>query len=156
MNMTSKELEIQLNRLREFESNVTFQFSMISKLMDQNALELLSDTPLNLTAYRLLRTVETFEVISIADLSRHMVIDNAQVSRTASNLGKQGLVVFRSDPKSKLRKMVVLSESGVELMEKLAPRFAARRKVVAECLGENLCSELNTAFEKLTDHFRSD
>ncbi len=31
--------------VRRLESNITFQFSTIAKLMDQNALSLLTDTP---------------------------------------------------------------------------------------------------------------
>ena len=65
MMLTSKELEQQLENVRKLESNVTFQFSMISKLMDNNALKLLSDTDLTLVTYRLLKTVETFEMMSI-------------------------------------------------------------------------------------------
>jgi DNA-binding MarR family transcriptional regulator len=153
MNLTSKELEIQLQRVRRFESNVTFQFSTISKLMDQNAQEHLKDTSLNLTAYRLMRTVEAFETISIADLSRHMVTDSAQISRTASELGKKGLVSFETDPKSKRRKLVVLSESGKELLAHVAPRFAARQQAIADCLGPDLRVGLGEAFERLTKHF---
>jgi DNA-binding MarR family transcriptional regulator len=153
MTLTSKELEMQLERVRTLESNVTFQFSMISKLMDNNALALLADTPLNLTAYRLLRTVEVFEQISIADLSRHMVTDNAQISRTATDLSKKGLVEFRADPKSKRRKLVVLSDDGRNLMKKLAGRFEARRAAVEECLGERALEELHKSFMKLADYF---
>jgi len=153
MALTSKELQIQLDRLLKLESNVTFQFSMISKLMDHHALELLNDTSLNLTSYRLLKTVETFESISIADLSRHMVTDNAQISRTATELGRKELVEFRADPKTKRKKLVVLSAQGKELMEKLAPRFAARRKDMEICLGKETLDALFPAFEKLVEHF---
>ncbi len=153
MALTSKELEIQLERVRTLESNVTFQFSIISKLMDNNAISLLTDTPLNLTAYRLIRTVEVFDEISIADLSRHMVTDNAQISRTASDLGNKGLVEFRADPKNKRRKLVVLSADGKTLMAKLAPRFEARRASVEECLGEQAIEDMHKSFVKLVDHF---
>ena len=98
MKLTSQELELQLHRVRQLESNVTFQFSMIAKLMDNDALKLLADTPLTLTTYRLMRTVETFEAISIADLGRHMVTDNAQISRAATDLASKDLVTFRGDP----------------------------------------------------------
>lgn len=153
MNLTSRELELQLDRVRILESNVTFQFSVVSKLMDQNAQELLIDTPLNLTAYRLMKTVDTFRAISIADLSRHMITDNAQISRVAAELGKKGLVDFETDPKSKRRKMLVLSTDGRALMERLSPRFSKRQQAVSDCLGEDLRASLKEVFEKLTAHF---
>lgn len=153
MAVTSRELEIQLEQVRKLESNVTFQFSLIAKLMDQNALSLLAGTPLNLTAYRLMKTVETFESMSIADLSRHMVTDNAQISRVATDLGSKKLVEFCADPKSKRRKLVVLSDEGRRLMERLAPRFAARREAVEELLGKSAISDLQESFSKLVEHF---
>lgn len=153
MKMTSHELEIQLHRVRQLESNVTFQFSMISKLMDNNALKLLVDTPLTLTTYRLLRTVETFEAISIADLGRHMVTDNAQISRAATELASKELVTFKGDPTNKRRKLVSLSPKGKELMDELAPRFKARREGVEACLGDQTIADLHLSFGKLVQHF---
>ena len=153
MTITSTDLKIQLAKVQILESNVTYQLSMIAKIMDIHAQSLLSDTPLNLTAYRLLKTVETFELISIADLSRHMVTDNAQISRTATDLGRKGFVEFRADLKNKRRKMVVLSKDGMALMAKLAPRFEARRKEVEECLGEQAIEKLHKNFAKLVSQF---
>lgn len=153
MKLTSQELEIQLAKVRMLESNVTFQFSMISKLMDMNALQLLEDTPLTLLSYRLLKTVETFEEISIADLGRHMVTDNAQISRAATDLASKGLVAFASDPKNKRRKLVKLSPDGVALMNRLGPRFKARRQGVEDCLGEDVIAQLHAVFPKLVAHF---
>ncbi|MBO9452226.1 MarR family transcriptional regulator [Tropicibacter sp. R16_0] len=153
MAITSRALQKKLERVQKLESNVTFQFSLISKLMDQDAQALLTDTPLNLTAYRLMKTVETFESISIADLSRHMVTDNAQISRVATDLGHKGLVEFRADPKSKRRKLVALSNDGRGLMAELAPRFAERRMAVERLLGEDTIAELHESFAKLVEHF---
>ncbi len=153
MKMTSHELEQQLFRVRQLESNVTFQFSMISKLMDMNALALLEDTPLTLLSYRLLKTVETFEEMSIADLGRHMVTDNAQISRAATDLAKKGLVVFAGDPTNKRRKLVRLSPDGLALMARIAPRFTARRKAVEDCLGPDVIASLHDVFPKLVMHF---
>ena len=153
MAITSKELELQLERVRKLESNVTFQFSIVAKLMEMDAVEELRDTPLNLTGYRLLRTVQTFERISMADLARHMVTDNAQISRTAAELRKQGLVEFEADPTSKRRKIVILTETGEALLRSLDPRFQKRQEAVRECLGDDLRASLSECFERLTAHF---
>ncbi|SCZ62196.1 DNA-binding transcriptional regulator, MarR family [Epibacterium ulvae] len=149
----SIELEKRLERVRILENNVTYQFSMIAKLMDMDALAKLEGTGLNLTSYRLLKTVETFETMSIADLSRHMVTDSAQISRTATELGKRDLVEFQVDPTNKRRKLVVLAPAGIELMAKLAPVFKARRAAVEDLLGEAAIRDLHTHFTKLAAHF---
>ncbi len=153
MKLTSKSLERQLERVRKLESNVTFQFSMIAKLMDLDALALLADTPLTLTSYRALKTVETFEEISIADLSRHMVSDSAQISRVVAELSKNEFVEFNSDPTNKRRKLVVLSAKGHKLMESLAPRFEKRRQAVEDLLGDEIIDDLRLGFAKLVEHF---
>lgn len=153
MTITSKELERRLAKVRTLESNVTFQFATISKLMDQDAQTLLVDTPLNLTGYRVMKMVETFESISIADLSRHMVTDSAQISRVATDLGSKGLVAFQSDPKNKRRKLVTLSADGEALMQSLAPRFAERRAAVETLLGKDTIAQLHESFAKLVEHF---
>lgn len=153
MKLTSHDLELQLHRVRQMESNVTFQFSMIAKLMDADALQLLADTPLTLLSYRLLRTVETFEAISISDLGRHMVTDNAQISRAATDMATKGFVTFKGDPTNKRRKLVSLSEGGLAMMERLYPRFHARRQAVEDCLGEQVISDLHVNFSKLVQHF---
>ncbi|WP_164660126.1 MarR family winged helix-turn-helix transcriptional regulator [Tropicibacter sp. Alg240-R139] len=153
MTITSKELEKRLERVRTLESNVTFQFATISKLMDQNAQELLVGTPLNLTGYRVLKMVETFESLSIADLSRQMVTDSAQISRVATDLGAKGLVSFQSDPKNKRRKLVKLSKDGEALMQTLAPRFSARRAAVEALLGGEAITGLHESFAKLVEYF---
>lgn len=153
MAITSKELELQLERVRKLESNVTFQFHVVAKLMEMDAMNAIKDTPLNLTGYRLLRTVQTFERISMADLARHMVTDNAQISRTAADLRKQGLVDFETDPTSKRRKIVILTEAGESLLRSLDPRFQKRQAAVQECLGDELRGALAECFERLTAHF---
>ena len=104
----------------------------------------------DITAYRPLKTVETFESISIADLSRHMVTGNPQISSLATDLGTKGLVEFRTDPKNIRRKLVILSDAGRALIAELAPRFATRRGAV---LGEDTIVVLHENFAKFVKHF---
>ncbi|PVH27579.1 hypothetical protein DDE20_16710 [Pararhodobacter oceanensis] len=153
MAMTAKQLELQLERVKKLESNVTFQFGNVAKLMELDAIEHLQGSDLNLTAFRVLRTVETFERISMADLARHMVTDNAQISRTASNLRSRGLVEFESDPGNQRRKMVVLTEAGRVKLGEVDIRFKARQDAVRACLGDDLCNALTECFERLRVHF---
>ena len=134
MDLTSAALEAQLNKVRSLESKLTFRIAVLAKLLDHEGQAMLEDTPLNLTAYRILHTVETFGAITVSDLSRVNVIDRAQVSRTAVELEKLGFVAFRPDPTSKRKKLVVPTEAGVEILSNIAPRFAARRRELQDCL----------------------
>ncbi|MDH3661854.1 MAG: MarR family transcriptional regulator [Alphaproteobacteria bacterium] len=151
MKLTSAALESQLEKVRELESQLTFRIAVLSKRLDQQVVALLKDTPLNLTSYRILVVIDTFEEISISDISRFNAIDRAQVSRTAIELEKQGLVTFRSDPSSRRKKMVVLTEAGQALLDDLHPRFEARQKKLEQGLGPEAHQALWQGITKLAE-----
>jgi DNA-binding MarR family transcriptional regulator len=152
MLVSAKSLEHQLAKVRMLESRLTFRLSVLSKLLDQQAQELLADTDINLTAYRILNVINTFETASISDISRFCGIDRAQISRTAVDLEKRGLVVFSDDPASQRKKLVSLSDAGHALLAKLHPRFLARSEEFDALLGPERRTAVNEAISILTEH----
>ncbi|MGI9509373.1 MAG: MarR family winged helix-turn-helix transcriptional regulator [Geminicoccaceae bacterium] len=149
MKLTSGALASQLEKVQELESQLTFRLAVLSKLLDQQVAELLKGTPLSPTSYRILTVVDTFGAISISDISRFNAIDRAQVSRTAMALAKQGLVAFRGDPRSKRKKIVVLTDDGRALLEDLRPQFQARRNALERGLGPEAHEALFLGLAKL-------
>lgn len=149
--LTSNELERRLDKVRQLESRLTFRLAILSKQLDQQASELLKDTPLNLTAYRVLNVVSTFDRISISDLSRYNGIDRAQASRTVDSLHKQGFVDFADDPKSKRKKLVLLTDAGRRLFDVIHPKFLERNKMLVEKLGPEAYDGLSKGLTKLAD-----
>ena len=147
--MTAQLLEEQLEAVRELESRLTFRLSVLSKLADHEATELLRDVPISLAAYRVLSVVDTFEEISLSDISRFNAIDRAQVTRSSASLEEQGLVEFRADARSKRKKLVVLSSQGKELLEKVKPRFVERRNALEAAIGEEDLEHLWIGLKKL-------
>lgn len=152
MHVSAKALEHQLEKVRELESRLTFRLSVLSKMLDQQAQEMLSNTGINLTAYRILNVVNTFDSASISDISRFCGIDRAQISRTAVELDNLGLVVFREDPISQRKKLVALSEAGQTLLAELHPRFLARNKELDALLGPERRAALTESISILTEH----
>ena len=146
---TSSDLQDQLNKVKALEKLVTFRVAVLSKRLDQQVVELLADTPLNLTSYRVMRVIETFEAISISDISRYIVIDRGQVSRTAMELARLALVEFRRDDASKRKKIVALTGQGQALMQQITPRFDQRQKALIEGLGEADFAALTQGLNKL-------
>jgi DNA-binding MarR family transcriptional regulator len=136
MKLTAATLESQLEKVKDLESRLTFRLSVLSKVLDHQSVELLKGSPLSLTGYRIMNVVETFGAISISDLSRFTALDRAQISRTAENLGKQGLVTFSADPNSKRKKLVNLSVEGRRIMDEVRPKFADRQKQLKEQIGQ--------------------
>lgn len=152
MLVSAKALEHQLEKMRELESRLTFRLSVLSKLLDQQAQELLKDTEINLTSYRILNIINTFSTVSISDISRFCGIDRAQVSRSAVDLDKRGLVVFSNDPTSQRKKLVSLSDTGQALLAELHPRFLARNEEFYALLGPERRAALTDAINILTEH----
>lgn len=135
MHQNSKALETQLEKIRELEHRLTFRLSVVSKQLDQEAQQLLQDTPINLSSYRIMNVVSTFEQISISDISRYTLMDRAQVSRAAVQLDALGLVGFRGDPESKRKKLVFLTTEGQALLDDIRPAFDQRRLALEALLG---------------------
>ena len=152
MVVSAKALEDQLEKVRELESRLTFRLSVLSKLLDQQAQEFLSDTDINLTSYRILNVINTFGTVSISDISRFCGIDRAQVSRTAVDLDKRGLVVFSDDPTSQRKKLVSLSDAGRALLSALHPKFLARNEEFYALLGPERRAALTEAINILTEY----
>lgn len=151
MSLSSTELEAQLERVRDLESRLTFRMSVLSKLLDQQSQELLRGYPINLTSYRVMNVVNTFNELSISDISRFTAMDRAQISRTAAQLEKQGLVTFAEDRVSKRKKNVRLTDKGQELFDEILPLFLKRQKNVREHIGEEAYQNLLGALNKLAD-----
>ena len=149
--LEADELETRLNKLRELESNLTFRFAIVNRILENQVMEIVSKLDLNLTGYRVLRVTSFFGSISLSDLSRQMLVDRAQISRTAADLEKRGLIEFRQEGTNKRKKMVTLSTSGQALMDDLAPKFRERRSSIEDTVGKDALSGLWQAIENLSN-----
>lgn len=152
MHYSSKALETQLERMRELESRLTFRLSVLSKLLDAQAQDLLDGSGINLTSYRILNIINTLGSTSVSDISRFCGIDRAQVSRSAIELQKQGLVSFEEDAGSKRKKLVAITEGGRDLLERLQPEFLKRNQTFETLLGPERKAALTEAISILTEH----
>ncbi len=150
MSTHSDELEDRLAKLRRLEENLTFRFAIVNRILENQVNNIISEHGLNLTGYRVLRITEIFESISISDLSRLMRIDRAQISRSAVELEKMGLVEFANNPSNKRKKMVILSSEGQKLMDGLGPKFRERRSMIDRTVGEEALPGLWVAIENLS------
>lgn len=152
VHLTAKTLEDQLERVRTLESRLTFRLAILSKLLDQQAQSMLDGSGVNLTGYRILNVINTLGSTSISDISRFCGIDRAQVSRNATELEGQGLVVFEDDAVSKRKKLVAISPAGNALLDKIKPAFVERNENLDELLGPDRKAALIDCINLLTEH----
>ncbi|WP_050530485.1 MarR family winged helix-turn-helix transcriptional regulator [Pseudaestuariivita atlantica] len=120
------------------DGNITYLLTTIAKQIENEIPDLLQGTDLNTTGYRILKSVQAYDDLSISDLGRIMQIDRAQISRAAVALAGQGYVSFHDHPGNKRKKMVSLTPRGVEVLALVAPRFDARRARIEAALGPRL------------------
>ena len=150
--LSAKTLEEKLERVRALESRLTFRLSVLSKLLDQQAQSMLEGSGVNLTGYRILNVINTLGGTSISDISRFCAMDRAQVSRSATELERQGLVTFKDDAISKRKKLVEISHNGNALLESVKPAFLERNEILDDLLGPERKDALTEAVNLLTDH----
>ena len=150
MSLREKQLEAELRKVRELDSNLTFRISIVNKVLEQQSAHLIKDTPLSLSGYRVLRVVSIFEEITISELSRQMLVDRALISRVVASLISQEFISHHEDPKNKRKKLVRLTSSGQVLVNQLAPRFEERRAILEEAIGESALKGLWQAIEVIS------
>lgn len=150
MSLREKQLEAELRKVRELDSNLTFRISIINKVLEQQAAHLIKDTTLTLSGYRVMRIVSIFDEITVSELGRQMHVDRALISRTAAALVKQGYIDFREDAANKRKKLICLTNAGTALINQLAPRFEERRAALERAIGETALKGLWEAIEAIS------
>lgn len=124
MNFSTNLLEEQMRKLNELNGDLPYRITRLSKLLDIEAAQRLRGSGINLTTYRILRVVAIYEEISVSDLARTMVIDRAQISRLAADLARKGHLTSKPDRSNRLKKLLMLTDEGRALFERLSLKFA--------------------------------
>ena len=137
--------------LRALESRLTFRLSVLSKLLDSQANEMLEGTGIGLTDYRVLNVVFTIGAVSISDISRFCAIERDKISTSATELAKQEIVKFEPDPNRRGMKVVELTQKGQSLLEVLHPVFRERNEEMETLLGPERKAALIEAVNLLTE-----
>ena len=153
MHINSRDLQDQLVQIRRLESRLTFQITVLSKLIDSHGHSLLQDTELSLTAFRIMCVVRNFDLISISDAARFSGIDRAQVSRCAADLALRGYVHYASDPRNKRKKLLQLTALGTQCLDRLSPPFLQRNAELEELLGQDRLDVLADAIAIMARYF---
>ncbi len=138
--------------LAQLEEHLSFRLSRLNKLLDMHATRNLTQSDLNLTDYRILLVLSLFGETSAADLSRLMVIDRAQISRSVGALIRAGHLLERGDPRSRRRKLLSLSKMGQAALAREKPFFETRQKMFEDILSPQELEGLMAAIDKLSRH----
>ncbi|MQQ09455.1 winged helix DNA-binding protein [Epibacterium sp. SM1979] len=142
----------RLLALSQLEEHLSFRVSRLSKLMDNHSAKNIRHPQLNLTDYRILLVLDLFHETSAADLSRIMVIDRAQISRSVAALRTGAFLEERTDPKNKRRKLLRLSAKGTDALSGEQPFFSARQAEFEDLLSPDELAGLTAAIDKLSRH----
>lgn len=141
-----------LQGIEALQTQMTFRFSVLAKLLDQQMAGIAAANGLSLGAYRALATIEAFGQITAADLTRMTAYDKAAVSRQVAELASQGLVTVTQDPDHGRRKILALTDAGCARMDGARPAVEARRAGLSEALEPAEEQHFLNAIEKLATH----
>ena len=123
--------------------------SRVRRTMTQDVLQ---NENLSVLEWRLLFAIACFGSCHVAYITKHTSIDPAHGSRAAATLEKKGLINRMIDPENKRAKLVSLSPSGVETIDRIWPKA---RKVTAD-LANRLTSDELTELKRLLDIVNGD
>lgn len=156
MNLTSKNLTLQLDRVKKLEALKTFQLARLSKMLEHHGQTLVEDSNLNLTGYRMLLIIDIFEEITLSDLSRVMLIDGAQISRAAKDLVVKKYIEYRAVPGNQRKKYLAHTDAGSQLLQILKPRFEKREAEIEKLLKDDGIEEMWNGINLITDYISKD
>ena len=141
-----------LSGIAQLQTQMTFRFSVLSKLLDRQMAEIAARFDLSLIAYRALVTIDAFETATAADLVRYTGYDKAALSRVLSDLQADGLVASEDDPGHGRRKILRVTDAGQARIAAAQPDVEARRDGLSACLTEDEERLFQSAIEKLASH----
>jgi DNA-binding MarR family transcriptional regulator len=144
--------EDRLHGISQLQSQLTFRFSVLSKLLDQQMTAIAARHGLSLIEYRLLATLEAFGTLSSADLARYTGYDKAAVSRATKTIIEEGLMDVRDDPDHGRRRILSLTDAGTARLEAAKPEVAARRDGLSAQLDAGEEEIFLRVIDKLAEH----
>lgn len=145
-----------LDGISQLQAQMTFRFSVLSKLLDRQMTEIASTVGLSLGEYRALATISAFPETTAADLVRYTGYDKSAMSRLVSELERKSFIAVVDDPKHGRRKNLTTTTTGKETLEAAAPLVDARRAGLSSQLSDEEEQIFLRSIEKLAAYVAED
>lgn len=152
LELVKTEANRALDGAANLQSQMTFRFSVLSKLLDKQMTAIAGAHDLSLVEYRALVTTLAFQELSAADLSRYTGYDKGVLSRAVATLSAKGLIGAAPDPSHGLRKILTVTDAGKATLDAIEPAVAARRENLSAALGPSGEAAFLNAIETLVTH----
>ncbi len=122
-------------------SCATFSLRKLSRLTTQIFDEALSSTGLRSTQLIILATLYLKEKARLSELARQLALSPSTLSRNLKPLERDGLVQTSLD--TARRRKIVLTPTGVDLLQKCLPRWKAAQESLSDLVGVQFWKELS-------------
>ena len=137
-------------RLQELNTRLTYRLSRLQARLNKHAARLLAaHSDLSLSQWRVLTSIHALETTTLAELSREMQYDKAQISRSIKSLEEAGLVRQSADAADQRRVLLTLTETGQSEHGRLLPHVRKRHKVLVRGMDDREVKALFGALDKL-------
>ena len=120
-----------------------------SKVRRSVSYDVLQNEDLQILEWQLLFSVARFGSCHLAYITRMTSIDAAHGSRAASALENKGMITRCEDPENRRRKLISLTNKGIEVFERVWPNARMAVKKVTDRLNPKDFAELKRLMDLL-------
>ncbi len=135
--------------MRPFERSLPMQLMLAREAVMQRFRPHLTARGLTDQQWRIIRALNEFDVVDIADLCRVCCLHAASLSRILPNLENEGLIARRSSKNDQRRVIVSLTAKGRRLFDEVAPESEAIYAALAREIGPSRLDQIYSLLDEV-------
>jgi DNA-binding MarR family transcriptional regulator len=144
------EEEISQGRLQNF---VAYRVNIVANAIFRSTSRyFLEELDLRTPEVWVMTAIGNFQPMSASEVSENMSIDKAQVSRALTSLMERGYVVRVPDPGDNRRKMLRLTNDGVDIYQRILEISETRQNRLLSSFSESEQAQLMGFLDRLRDN----
>lgn len=141
----------------EIEGFLTYQVSILAKLIDRRTIRLLSENfGLKLAEWRVLAQLSNQSPNTVRSLAQRMRMDRADVSRAAAALIARGYVERRQDEADARSALFLVTPAGLARYQEVLPSRIAENRRMDALLTEDEGEMFRSVIDRLTEALSED
>lgn len=147
----SLETDIKQKKFRNAYQKLTINLKYTSNWLGYRELELFKENDLTSQQYNVLRILkgQPCNAVKVSDIAERMLDKNSNASRLLDKLLAKNLVKRTSCPNDRRAVDVVITEEGLELLDKMEPALLAMENNMSSALTEEEAELLSNLLDKL-------
>lgn len=149
----SKIKPIQQREEDFYDNHLAYSIMVLANLITKHTSQTtLSNSPININEWRILRLVSIFGPISAADIITTIGMDKTTVSRTVTGLHKENLIKLHANSEDRRQTLLTLTATGKKILDKINPLAEASDRSFEQQLSDEELKHIRSIMHKLRRH----